>query len=80
VFVGTRKPRGSVAVRHGVLTIRLTRGARRIVVRIDAPAVSTSAALARAARRRRARRRTVTLTIRDGAHNVSSVKLRLRPS
>jgi len=82
VFVDGRTPRGRVAVRHGALTIRLRRGARRIVVRIDAPAVSTSAALARAARRRRRRadRRTLTLTIRDGAHNLSSVKLRLRPS
>jgi hypothetical protein len=80
VLVGGHAPRGSVRLRHGVLTIRLRRGARRFTVRIDAPAVSTSAPLAAAVRHRRARRETVTLTLRDSARNASSVRLRLRLS
>jgi hypothetical protein len=80
VLVGGRKPRGSVTVRHGVLTIRLKRGAAHIVVRIATPAVSAAASLVRDVRRRRAGRRTITLKIRDSARNMSSVKLHLRPS
>jgi hypothetical protein len=80
VLVGGHRPRGSIGVRHGVLTIRLGRSARQVAVRIDAPAVSTSASLARAVRHRRPRRTALTLTLRDAARNVSSVKLRLRLS
>jgi hypothetical protein len=80
VLVGGHRPRGFVRVRRSVLSIRLRRGARRFVVTIDAPAVSTSASLARAVRHRRPRRTTLTLTLRDAARNVSPVKLRLRLS
>ncbi len=80
VLVGGRTPRGSVRVRRGVLTIRLTRPAARIAVRIVAPGVSATDSLARAVRRRRAGRETLALTLRDSAHNRIAVKRRLRPS
>jgi hypothetical protein len=80
VLAGGRRPRGSVTVRHGVLTIRLTRPIARIALRLATPAVSATAALARNVRRGREGRRTLTLRISDSAHNVSAVKLRLRLS
>jgi hypothetical protein len=80
VLVGGHTPRGSVTVKHGVLTIRLKRPAGRIAVRIVAPAVSATASLARNVRRRRAGRQTLTLKIGDSADNASSAKLRLRLS
>ncbi|MFZ1993123.1 MAG: IPT/TIG domain-containing protein [Solirubrobacteraceae bacterium] len=78
VLVGGRKPRGSVTVRHGVLTIRLKRPVARMTVRIVAPAVSAAVSLARKVRRRRGGRQILSLKIGDSAHNASSVKLRLR--
>jgi hypothetical protein len=80
VVVGGRRPHGRVAVRPGVLTIRLTRGARRVTVRIGGPALSASASLTRSVRRRRAGRVTLALRIRDGAGNASTLRVRLRPS
>ncbi len=82
VLVSGRAPRGSVRVRRGVLTIRLRRATARVTVRIAAPALSATAALARDVRRHRRHvaRRTVALEIRDAAGNAGSVKLRLRPS
>lgn len=80
VLVGGHKPRGSVTVHHGVLTIRLKRGAARIGVRIAAPAVAAAASLVRDVRRRRTGRRTITLKIRDSAHNTISVKVHLHLS
>jgi hypothetical protein len=80
VLVGGRAPHGSVGVRRGVLTIRLRRGARRITVRIEAPALSASASLTTAVQRRRAGHKILTLRVRDGARNASMVKVRLRPS
>jgi hypothetical protein len=80
VLVAGRKPRGSVTVRHGVLTIRLKRAATRVAVRIAAPAASATASLARAVRRRHERRQIVTLKVRDSARNTSVMKLKLRLS
>ncbi|MGH2894203.1 MAG: IPT/TIG domain-containing protein, partial [Solirubrobacteraceae bacterium] len=80
VLVGGRMPRGSVKVKHGVLTIRLKRAVGRVAVRITAPAVSTTVSLARRVTRRRAGRETLTLKIGDSARNTSSVRVRLRPS
>jgi hypothetical protein len=80
VLVGGRKPRGSVTLRHGVLTIRLTRAATRIAVRIGGPALSATTSLTRAVRRHRERRQIVTLKLRDSARNAPLVKLKLRLS
>jgi hypothetical protein len=80
VLVGGRKPRGSVTVRHGVLTIKLKRATRRITVRIGAPAVTATASLARVVRRHHEGRQIITLKIRDSAGNASLVKLKLRLS
>jgi hypothetical protein len=80
VLVGDRPPRGSARLRRGVLTIRLTRPATRIAVRIVTPGVSATASLARAVRRRRAGPETLTMTIGDSAGNRATIKLRLRLS
>jgi hypothetical protein len=80
VLVGGRRPRGSVTVRHGALTIRLKRPTARIAVRIATPAVAAAASLARDVRHRRSGRRTMTLKIHDSAGNTGSVTLRLRLS
>jgi hypothetical protein len=80
VLVGGRPPRGSARLRRGVLTIRLTRPAARIAVRIVTPGVSVTASLARAVRRRRAGLKTVAVTIDDSAGNRATIKLRLRLS
>jgi hypothetical protein len=63
-----------------VLSIALKRPAARVAVRIAAPAVSVAASLAHNVRHRRAQRQTVTLKVGDAAHNLSTLKLRLRPS
>ncbi len=80
VLAAGRRPRGSVTVRHGVLTIRLTRPIARIALRLAMPAVSATAALARNVSRGREGRETLTLRISDSAHNLSALKLRLRLS
>ncbi len=80
VLVGGHRPRGTVRLKRGVLSIALKRPAARVAVRIAAPAVSVAASLAHDVRRRHAGRRTVTLKVGDAAHNVSTLKLRLRPS
>jgi hypothetical protein len=63
-----------------VLSIALKRPAARVAVRIAAPAVSVTASLAHNVRHRRAGRQTVTLKVGDAARNLSTLKLRLRPS
>jgi hypothetical protein len=80
VLVSGHRPRGTVQLRRGVLTIRLRRSVARMAVRIAAPAITATASLARSAKHRRAGRQTVTLTIVDAAGNQSSVRLRLRAS
>lgn len=80
VLVGGRRPHGSTRVRHGALTITLRRAARRIIVRIGGPALSASPSLTRAARRRQAGRTIITLRVRDGARNTSTLRVRLQPS
>jgi hypothetical protein len=79
VLVAGQRPRGSVRVRHGVLTITLRRGARRIAVRVGGPALSATPTLARDVRRRPGRR-ILTLMIRDAARNHSLLRVRVRPS
>jgi hypothetical protein len=80
VLVGGHRPRGTVRIRRGALTISLRRAANRMAVNLVAPAVSVTASFARDVERRRVGRQTVTLKIEDAAHNMITGKLRLRPS